>query len=236
MTAFQKILSVFLAAVLWISPFFTALPVSAKKADNSSLLVLDDESGQTLWPAVISSEQAKQGSYSFRSTTGGTVENWMLRGDLPSSLDMSLVTQNGGDGYLSFWIFVADMSTISHWQGSQAQLGNGWDINAYVWSDWEVQIIQSGWNQIVLPFADAYQVGTPQPSHITYINIRMNNVDYPTTVYLDDIRIFSGQAPKPSLTLPDKGIQPPKRSMKYAANSWAKGWPYWWIFSTRSAL
>lgn len=78
-------------------------------------------------------------------------------------------------------------------KGSQLQLGEGWDKNVYIWSGWDTQIRNDGWNRIVLNFSAAGKNGTPRNNALKYLNIRMGNALYKTTVYIDDIRITSDE-------------------------------------------
>ena len=175
----------------------------ASSTGPDGTVVFNEELNQALWPAFVSTEQVKFGTKALKSTTGGGADYWMLRDNLPVPLDIYAIL-NGptkDSAVLSFWIYISDKNTVSNWNGSQAQLGNGWDNNSYVWGDWDRQITQNGWNEIILPFSGSGIVGNPTPSNITYINIRTSNPAYSTTVYIDNITVSSDKVTLPPSTL-----------------------------------
>ena len=174
---------------------------------DPNMILSNEDSEWGGFCAVISDEKAKSGKYSYKSTPGyGDHDGWMIRTGLTRPLNMSALTQNGTKGAVRFWIYVDSKNDVMlNWNGSQLQLGADWDINAYVWNNWDVQITKGGWNEIILPFAQSGKIGTPNPAKITYINIRMNNTTYKTTLYLDDIRV-SADASRPSEIIIDKDL------------------------------
>lgn len=166
------------------------------------------EISNTGFCAVPSDEKAAVGKYSYKSWPGqpGGSDFWIIRGNLTAA-DLSGVTQSGTAGALRFKIYVDDISTLDGWNGSQVQLGSGsWDSNVYAWGDFRAQIINNSWNDIVLPFANAAVLGTPDIAAVTYINIRTASATYATTVYIDDIRVTSGAEARADISVLNEEI------------------------------
>ena len=183
-------------------------------ADGSlnDIIIVDEESDelspQQEFCTAITTEKVKVGQKSYRSTTaassedgsGSSSEHWLFRsgnssGGLLRTLDISAMAENGA---VRFWIYVEDTATLHNWNGSQVQFGSGgWDRNTFAWSDWHKQIVNNGWNEIILPFSNAGTVGGEvDTSAMTWFFIRTNNVEYKTTVYLDNIRVTCDCVPE----------------------------------------
>ena len=161
-------------------------------------IILSDEAGESAgFCATLSDEQVKSGNFAYKACTGiNNHDFWFVRTDsgLPRTLNISRKTADGTKGAVSFWIWVdSKRNVIDNWKGSQLQLGEGWDKNVYIWSGWDTQIRNDGWNRIVLNFSVAGKNGTPRNNALKYLNIRMGNALYKTTVYIDDIRITSDE-------------------------------------------
>lgn len=194
---FKRLFALILALVFLIGNVKTAVSVKAETAVSDSVTLLDDEAGDTIDFSNVTDERAKYGSYCYKTVPYGTKwrDHWILRGNLPQIFDLSEITAGGTAGALRFWVWVENRDTaIAEWNGSQAQLGQGWDTNAYVWQNWDSQILDNGWNEIILPFASAGKVNSPDPAVISYINIRTANTDYSTTVYVDNVSVTATTA------------------------------------------
>ena len=186
----------FIAALSFGAAF--PLPFSPAAAGKTErIAVLDDEKAEYGgFCTSVTSEKVRFGAYAYKSSPGYDANDyWIIRTDLPDKKDFSEITENGKSGALRFWIYVEDCAEINNWNGSQAQLGKGWDKNAYVWSGWDTQITADGWNEIVLPFSAASHVGLPSAADITYFNLRTNNTSFKTTVYTDRICVCTDSAP-----------------------------------------
>lgn len=175
-------------------------------ADGSlnDIIIVDEESDelspQQEFCTEITTEKVKVGQKSYRSTTaagsedgsGSSSEHWLFRsgnssGGLLRTLDISAMAENGA---VRFWIYVEDTATLHNWNGSQVQFGSGgWDRNTFAWSDWHKQIVNNGWNEIILPFSNAGKMGEVDTSLMSWFFIRTNNPEFSTTIYVDDIRV-----------------------------------------------
>ena len=158
-----------------------------------SAIILSDEDGENPgFCATITNEKSYEGEFSYKTTPGfSNHECWMIRNNLARPMNIKDITDDGTTGTLRFWIHVED-TDIEKWAPSgdcQVQLGQGWDFNTYLWSSWEQQIKQVGWNEIVLPFAAAARRGTPNNEKITYFFIKMGSVTHKITAYIDNIHI-----------------------------------------------
>ncbi len=207
---FRKFTAILLASALCLG-LFGIVPVWAESNLND-IIITDEESGelspQQEFCTEITTEKVKVGQKSYRSTTaagsedgsGSSSEHWLFRsgnssGGLLRTLDVSDMIENGA---VRFWIYIEDTATLHNWNGSQVQFGSdGWDRNTFAWSDWHKQIVNDGWNEIILPFSDAGTIGGEvNTTAMTWFFIRTNNVQYKTTVYLDNIRVTADCIPE----------------------------------------
>ena len=183
---------------VFIDDIRIAFASSAVMPEIPDDIILSDEAGESAgFCATLSDEQVKSGNFAYKACTGiNNHDFWFVRTDsgLPRTLNISRKTADGTKGAVSFWIWVdSKRNVIDNWKGSQLQLGEGWDKNVYIWSGWDTQIRNDGWNRIVLNFSVAGKNGTPRNNALKYMNIRMGNALYKTTVYIDDIRITSDE-------------------------------------------
>ena len=189
---FKSLMALLLTLAMCVS-LFAGISVSAEGV--TEVIIANEEIGQDIsgFCTIPSTEQVKVGSYAYKSTPGqGAAECWMMRGN-PGGLNVSAVVENGA---LRFWVYVEDITTLENWGGSQIQMGAGWDNNVYVWSHWHTQLVNNGWNEVILPFASASKVGTPDATNITWFFIRNGNVSYSTVVYFDNIRATADCVPE----------------------------------------
>ena len=185
--------------------------ITADAGSHADVTVIDDEAGQCdgIVGAVLETDgHSKVGktSYEARTAVSGR-DYWIFRTDrnLPNAIDISGVTENGTAGALHFWVWIEDKSTVENWNGSQVQLGAGWDRNVFVWSNMHSQIVRNGWNEIFLPIASAAKVGgAPDLTNITYLNIRTGNTAYEQLLYIDDIKVTRNYSENVTLNLIDE--------------------------------
>lgn len=193
-TLFKRLISVLVCIVLVASTVASVSIMNINAEPATEIMILDDEADQHIDFSDVQSEQVKVGEKSLKNKSADTKwrDFWIMRGNLPNALDITGVTENGTKGAVRFWIWVESKADVMlTWNGSQFQLGAGWDNNSYVWSNWDTQIKQAGWNEIVLPFESAGKVGSPDNSSLKYILMRTGNTKYDMAVYVDDLKVSS---------------------------------------------
>lgn len=170
--------------------------------------VLDDEAGETVWPSVLTTERSYNGGHShmakpYYDAERDVVEGWVLRAGyinsapLPRTLDISLITDNGRAGLLTFWIFVENQSRITNWCIDSAdwiRFGSSpdWDTDFQYWLGWHKQIVKEGWNKIVLPFGDSAWgrvCGNPDYKNFCSFGLMLSVPKF-VRIFIDDIKVI----------------------------------------------
>lgn len=177
-------------------------------SNNDPTLILNDEYGEKAWPASITSDISKVGNKCYSATTfvttAGYNEGWLIRmgfwgENLNRALDISKLTAGGTKAAIRFWVYAEDAELVrtqaNYGSGSYCRYGSSdsWDGDAFQWRGWANQIIYDGWNEIVLPFAEASKNGNPDLTNMYSFALKFGEgkvEDIPRThIYIDDIRI-----------------------------------------------
>ena len=186
----KKFLAAICSTVILLSALMPVCVLNIWAGSAPDIIIVNEEAGESLEISSVSDEQVKIGEKSFKCVTSDGKDFWLMRGNLPNALDITPVSPTGTEGAVRFWIYVENRSDVLfNWSGSQMQLGAGWDSNVFVWSNWDTQIRNSGWNEVILPFESAGKIGTPDLKKLTYMNIRTGNAAFRTVAYIDNIRV-----------------------------------------------
>lgn len=174
------------------------------------ITVIDDEAGECIWPSELSTLRSKNGKFSFEchpyyDEKKDITEGWLIRAGhvdskpLPRTLDISILTDNGKKGYLTFYIFIENTYRITNWclnNEDWIRFGSSldWDTDFQYWKGWHKQIKKEGWNKIVLPFGDSqwgHIVGSPDYKKFCSFSIILS-IEHTLRIFIDDIRVVPG--------------------------------------------
>lgn len=172
------------------------------------IVVLDEENGECLWPAQITSARAYKSNKSLLATpyyneNNNIIEGWLLRAGyfytptLPRSLNISTLTDFGKKGALSFSIFIERQTDITNWcidDSDWIRFGSStdWDTDFQYWLGWHKQIVKEGWNQIVLPFGQSKWgnvCGEPDYTDFNSFAIRLS-IPKHCRCFIDNIKVI----------------------------------------------
>lgn len=183
-------------------------PRDVLQGKDPHVKVIDEENGECAWPAIRTQERVQEGHYALLSSPyldqeRQFIEGWLVRSGylgcapLPRNLDISLLTDNGKKGSLSFWIFVENQCDITNWcidSKDWIRFGSSldWDTDFQYWLGWHEQIKQEGWNRILLPFGDSkwgHICGNPDYENFCSFSITLS-VPHHIRVFIDDICVI----------------------------------------------
>lgn len=177
------------------------------------VIVVDDEAGEGYYPAGNNSTDGiyKVGTHSLKATTLAS-QGWILyagfwgSAGLPA-IDITEVTSGGKDGAFRFWMYVDDISSLdamktleANGKPNRVKLGdcNSPDGKYFVWDGWINQVTESGWNEIILPFAGVkIESSVPDLTAIDTLYMKFAEGSPSVKIYIDDLRITADSEPTP---------------------------------------
>ena len=212
-TISAKILSVILAITLMVCALPLQTLVFAEETP-SDVIIANEEESVVLDEASLSQEYVKDGKYSFKTiplSPDGffcSQYHWRTKKNFESADISGIVGEKGSSinqGALRFWVYVEDISAFADMRDASYRnnqktfvkigtvmgtpTGDPNRVFYAQWTKWMNQIKRTGWNEVVLKFANATFNNKPyfDPANIDYIVFSAGGTRQ--YMWIDNIRV-----------------------------------------------
>jgi len=175
--------------------------VYAEQSGNTAgedVMIIDDENGDEYGNILSTGAVVAVGEKAYKANTiypDGWVAFAGFYGApaLPET-DISKVTNYGFDGALRFWAYVEDITEFADVNPDVCLIKLG-DCDApdgtnFVWNNWTNQLTKNGWNEVILPFANAaFEGSAPDATKIDTLYMKVNDGASTKHIYIDDMKV-----------------------------------------------
>lgn len=202
---FKKGISVILALLMIVMNLTTLAVVSATAANvPTQYLISNCDTSWNVGPTDPTIKVEGTGSISY------TLDGTLVFQNTMAPINVAL---SESDAAVSFWMYVSDASSVNLAVVNLCSSGKP-DVDEYQWvyepSGWyydaSVPKLQTGWNHIVIPFAAAMKIGSPNKGALNFVRAYVVTSGTAKTFAVDDIRVVDFKKTIKSVSSPDISI------------------------------